>query len=166
MSLPDLASATWSPRPSLTLATQVFDHPSIGAIAAHIATRLQPTPLPIPSAAPEASDPLRRRLREARFAAPANQSMARREARKPGRQAPRAAPAVAAVASAHGLAPDQVAEAVRSTVAQILGRQEVALDSPLMSEGLDSLGAVELRNSLQARLQLELPGTLVSVQSS
>lgn len=161
MSIPDLASATSLPHPSLTLATQVFDHPSIGAIAAHIAARLQPTSPPVPLTLPETSHSPRRRLRQARFAAPANQRVAKREARKPGRQAP-----LAAAASAHGLAPDQVAEAVRSAVAQVLGRQEVALDSPLMSEGLDSLGAVELRNSLQARLQLELPGTLVSVQSS
>eukprot|EP00955_Chlamydomonas_euryale_P082200 363687-Chlamydomonas_euryale.AAC.7 len=34
-------------------------------------------------------------------------------------------------------------------------------DAPLMSSGLDSLGAVELRNSLEARLRLSLPPTLV-----
>jgi acyl carrier protein len=31
----------------------------------------------------------------------------------------------------------------------------------LLAAGLDSLGAVELRNSLEGSLQLQLPGTLV-----
>ena len=50
----------------------------------------------------------------------------------------------------------QVEEAVKN----ILGAT-VAAEEPLMAAGLDSLGAVELRNSLEARLGLQLPGTLV-----
>lgn len=36
---------------------------------------------------------------------------------------------------------------------------EVAPDVPLMSAGLDSLGAVELRNAISARLSISLPAT-------
>lgn len=38
---------------------------------------------------------------------------------------------------------------------------QVAPDQPLMAAGLDSLGAVELRNTLEAELQLALPATLM-----
>lgn len=50
----------------------------------------------------------------------------------------------------------QVQDAVRSIVGS-----EVSADEPLMAAGLDSLGAVELKNSLEGRLGLQLPGTLV-----
>jgi len=38
---------------------------------------------------------------------------------------------------------------------------EVGVDESLMNAGLDSLGAVELKNALEARVGLQLPGTLV-----
>lgn len=49
---------------------------------------------------------------------------------------------------------------VAETVAAVLGGS-VAADAPLMAAGLDSLGAVELRNSLEGRLEVSLPPTLV-----
>jgi acyl carrier protein len=39
----------------------------------------------------------------------------------------------------------------------------VAPDAPLMQSGLDSLGAVEFRSTLESRLSLQLPPTLVSL---
>jgi acyl carrier protein len=67
----------------------------------------------------------------------------------------------AAVAGA-GLSKSSVANLVASTVSAVLG-PDVNPDEPLMASGLDSLGAVELRNSLQAQLPagLELPATLL-----
>lgn len=49
-----------------------------------------------------------------------------------------------------------------STVSAVLG-PDINPDEPLISSGLDSLGAVELRNSLQAQLPagLDLPATLL-----
>jgi acyl carrier protein len=54
----------------------------------------------------------------------------------------------------------QVLGQVGAAVSSILGRA-VQPDEPLVSAGLDSLGSVELRNSLQGQLDLELPATLV-----
>ena len=52
---------------------------------------------------------------------------------------------------------------VREVVAELLPGEEVAADTPLVEAGLDSLGAVELRNRLSARLggAAALPETLV-----
>lgn len=49
-------------------------------------------------------------------------------------------------------------DGVASIVAGILGAS-VAPEQPLMEAGLDSLGAVDLRNALAARFDVELPAT-------
>lgn len=49
---------------------------------------------------------------------------------------------------------------LQSMAAGVLGT-EVPPNQPLMEAGLDSLAAVELRNSIAARYQLDLPATLV-----
>lgn len=59
-------------------------------------------------------------------------------------------------AEARAAVQGQVEDAVRS----ILGG-EISAEEPLMQAGLDSLGAVELKNALEARVGLQLPGTLV-----
>jgi len=49
---------------------------------------------------------------------------------------------------------------VREVTQGVLG-SNVGPEEPLMSAGLDSLGAVELRNSLESRLAMALPSTLI-----
>lgn len=49
---------------------------------------------------------------------------------------------------------------IAATVIAVLGK-EVGKDDPLMAIGLDSLGSVELQNSLEKRFGIQLPGTLV-----
>ena len=49
--------------------------------------------------------------------------------------------------------------AVAATVASVIGT-EVAPTQPPMEAGLDSLGAVELRNALQSRFGVDLPATV------
>jgi acyl carrier protein len=70
------------------------------------------------------------------------------------------APPSASKAGGGRLSREGVRAAVRQTVLGVLGGA-VSEDEPLMAAGLDSLGAVELRNSLEASLGLQLPGTLM-----
>ena len=53
-----------------------------------------------------------------------------------------------------------ITPAIQEVVASILGTAPAA-DTPLMAAGLDSLGMVEVRNALQARLGIQLPSTLL-----
>ena len=71
-----------------------------------------------------------------------------------------AAAAAATAATAAAAYAEHVAADVWAVVAEILGTSLEA-SQPLMAAGLDSLGAVELRNSLESRFGITLPGTLV-----
>ena len=52
-----------------------------------------------------------------------------------------------------------IEERISTLVASVMGSQ-VAPSQPLMEAGLDSLGAVELRNALAATFAVELPPTV------
>ena len=53
----------------------------------------------------------------------------------------------------------QVLAVLKSIAAEAMGA-EVAPDVPLMSAGLDSLGAVELRNGISAKFGISMPATI------
>jgi acyl carrier protein len=74
----------------------------------------------------------------------------------PGSAAASASVPAASVAVRREAVQAQVVEAVVAVLGSSVGAEE-----PLMAAGLDSLGAVELRNSLEAALGAELPSTLV-----
>ncbi len=73
--------------------------------------------------------------------------------------APSSLPAASATAAA-AVDAVEVQAAVQAAVRSILGA-DVGASEPLMAAGLDSLGAVELHSSLQQRLGVQLPSTLV-----
>ena len=54
--------------------------------------------------------------------------------------------------------PRQVLDIIRSIAAEAMGA-EVAAEVPLMSAGLDSLTAVELRNGISTKFGISLPAT-------
>ena len=58
------------------------------------------------------------------------------------------------------LEPHQVQAQLQQTVQGMLGC-DIGLDQPLMEAGLDSLGAVELRNTISSQFNIDLPATVM-----
>ena len=50
-------------------------------------------------------------------------------------------------------------QALQSLVSELLG-QGIGMEEPLMEAGLDSIGAVELRNSVATNYGIDLPATI------
>ena len=115
--------------------TVTFDYPTPTGLAGFIAGQMG-APLP---AAPALADEEAEGAEEA-----------------VGAEAAPRLPAVPAVPAGPSMQ-DMVAE-VASIVATVIGA-DVAADEPLMAAGLDSLGAVQLRNAITERFGVELPPT-------
>ena len=79
-------------------------------------------------------------------------------AEAPSRRAPSPASSLPAASRAERLA--SAVATVSGVVRGVLGA-EIGHDEPLMDAGLDSLGAVELRNALEGQLGLSLPVTAI-----
>ncbi len=125
------------------LATLTFDHPSIAAMAKHISGLVSPAAVAV--TVPDEQQEEQEDSSQSDTASEASSSTSSLEAVTSASVSPPQTPS---------LVLGQVADAVAS----VLG-SSVAADASLMDIGLDSLGAVELRNALSQQFELDLPAT-------
>ena len=119
--------------------TLVFDYPSAGALAGFLETQMA-SPADVED---EDDDSF-----EVEPRAPRRSRRLQKRSIRPGA----------------GMAVSGQTTAIRSQVLDIVSAvlgATVGSDEPLMDAGLDSLGAVELRNGLSRSVGMDLPGTLV-----
>jgi acyl carrier protein len=121
-------------------ATLIFDHPTVGSIGTFVARLLPATAMAAAAVAPVVDG------------YSAISDFAPIVASSTSTATP-----VAVDMAAHQ---QHVSSVVFLAAKDIVGN-ELTVEQPLMAAGLDSLGAVELRNSLQGQLGVELPSTLV-----
>lgn len=124
--------------------TLTFDHPTPAAVAAFVAARVRPAVSAVPAS--EAGSDAFYDLHEADDGFSEDEGAWEEEAGEG--------------AEAEGLSAPALRARVAEAVSAIVGRT-VADGEPLMAAGLDSLGAVELRNALEGKLGCSLPSTLI-----
>ena len=136
--------------------TLVFDYPTIGALAGFLASKVHPGGVAASGAGTKSfSEEGSEYSQPSPRAARRSNAPQRRRSRRPA-----AAGAVAAAVSAEEHEAFMLVQ-LQEAVTAVLGSSDVDPQQPLMAAGLDSLSAVELRNSLEAKLGTELPTTLV-----
>eukprot|EP00418_Pyrodinium_bahamense_P096054 CAMPEP_0179044198 /NCGR_PEP_ID=MMETSP0796-20121207/17554_1 /TAXON_ID=73915 /ORGANISM="Pyrodinium bahamense, Strain pbaha01" /LENGTH=735 /DNA_ID=CAMNT_0020740597 /DNA_START=32 /DNA_END=2237 /DNA_ORIENTATION=- len=69
--------------------------------------------------------------------------------------------AASAVAKKEGLSPDMVRAMVLEVALNVSDGEALEMDTPLMESGIDSLAAINFRNELQRKTNLQLKGTLM-----
>jgi len=120
--------------------TLVFDYPTVGALAGYLETQLSPLGTQIEVSV---DDDYQENLKSCRRAKIRKEKPARSFCTSQLRDQQEA-----------------LRSYVNDAVSAVLG-QDIGTDVPLMDAGLDSLGSVELRNSLAKSAGIDLPGTLV-----
>jgi acyl transferase domain-containing protein len=130
-------------------ATVTFDFPSVSALAGYIKTELETVAEEEQEDEEEGED---HHVQAVPMGIPQHANVARSAA-------PFSDPAIQMQQQPEGLSAAQVGQKVSAAVNRLLGSQ-VAPDQPLMEAGMDSLGAVELRTTLNTTFNADFPATI------
>ena len=142
--------------------TLVFDYPTMAALAGFLASKIQPAAGTATEAALEdGSSSEVAASEDSEDSAPPQAPRRRRRKATSCRAAHIAVGAGQQAAMSPRSHQALMLQQVQDAVAAVLGSADIDSQQPLMAAGLDSLSSVELRNSLEGKLGLELPTTLV-----